>query len=169
MLFPPVTKTEEPFSSLTIESRSPVSRLSYGIIIIVYSYLDGVVDLDVGVGEADGPAVVGDDVWNLVLANLLLGDLAELEAGFLSVNSVGLETTLDVVKNAEVLAGLLNGNDVHEAEGEPVVLSFSVVNFDIGTLVLADLDALLAGESILESVLEKNRKGNTFAELVGAS
>jgi hypothetical protein len=102
---------------------------------------------------------VGDDVRDLVLANLLLGDFAELEASLLGVDSVGLETSLDVVKDAEVLAGLLNGDDVHEAEGEPVVFSFSVVNFDIGTLVLADLDALLAGEGVLESVLEKNRKG----------
>jgi hypothetical protein len=102
---------------------------------------------------------VGDDVGDLVLANLLLGDFAELETSLLSIDGVGLETTLDVVKDAEVLTSLLNGNDVHEAEGEPVVFSFSVVNFDIGALVLADLDALLAGEGVLESVLEKNRKG----------
>jgi len=38
--------------------------------------LDGVVDLDVGVGETDGPAVVGDDVGDLVLANALLAHLA---------------------------------------------------------------------------------------------
>ena len=169
MLFPPTQKTEEPFSSLTTESISPVSRLSYAIIIIDYSYLDGVVDLDVGVGETDGSAVVGDDVGDLVLADLLLGDLAELEPGLLGVDGVRLEAALNVIKHAEILAGLLNGDDVHESKGEPVVSSFSVVNFDIGTLVLADLQAFLAGEGVLKSVLEKNRKGKTFAELVGAS
>lgn len=133
------------------------------------TYLDGVVDLDVGVGEADGPAVVGDDVGDLVLANLLLHHAAELEGGLLGVDGVGLEAALDIVQDAEVLASLLDGHNVTEAEGEAVVSSFSVVNFDVGRLVLADLDALLAGERVLESVLEQDREGETLAELVGAS
>jgi len=130
--------------------------------------LDGIVKLDVGVGEADSPAVVGNDIGDLVLADLLLDNLAELELSLFVVNSVRLEAALDVIEDTEVLAGLPDGDDVHEAEGVPVILSFSVVNFDVGTLVLHDLDAFLVGESKLETVLKENRHGDALTELVGA-
>jgi len=108
------------------------------------------------VREADGSSVVSNDVGNLVLANALLGHLAQLELSFFVVNSVGLEAALDIVKDAEVLAGLPDGYDIHEAEGVSVISSFFVVNFDVGALVLHDLDAFLVGESELKTVLQKN-------------
>jgi len=118
--------------------------------------LHGVVDLDVGVRETNGSAVVGHDVGNLVLADALLGHLAQLELSLLVINSVGLEAALDIVEQAEVLAGLPDGYDVHEAEGVSVISSFFVVNFDVGALVLHDLDAFLVGEGELQTVLQKN-------------
>lgn len=77
--------------------------------------LHGVVDFDVGVREADGSSVVGNDVGDLVLANALLRHLAQLEAGFLVVNSVGLEAAFNIIEHAEVLAGFPDGYDIHEA------------------------------------------------------
>ena len=74
----------------------------------MYTYLEGVVDLDVGVGETDGSAVVGHNVGDLVLAEGLLGDLAEFEAGLVSVDSVWHESSLDVLEDSEVLVGLLD-------------------------------------------------------------
>lgn len=126
------------------------------------TYLDAVVDLDVGVGETDGSAVVCHNIWDLVLAKCLLGDLAELEAGLGGVDGVGLEATFDVVENAEVLASLGDGHDVHEAKGESVVSSDFLVNLDVGILVLADLDAVSVAESVLKSVLQKDGKGEAF-------
>lgn len=79
--------------------------------------LDRVVLLDIWMRETDGPAVVGHNVWNLVLAKDLSLDLAELESSLLSVNLVSLEATLNVVKNAEVFVSLLDGNDVLETSG----------------------------------------------------
>merc|ERR1711957_618470 len=90
--------------------------------------LDGVVLLDVGVGETDGAAVVGNNVWHLVLAEDLAEDLAELELGLLLVNSVGLEATLDVVKHAEVLTSLGDGENILETEGVLVVTLDLAVN-----------------------------------------
>lgn len=135
----------------------------------MYTYLEAVVDLDVGVGEADGSAVVGHNVGDLVLADGLLGDLAELEAGLGGVDGVGLEAALDVVENAEVLAGLGDGHDVHEAERESVVSSDLLVDLDVGVFVLADLDAVSVAESVLKSALQKDRERNALTELVGAS
>merc|ERR1711957_297234 len=61
--------------------------------------LDGVVDVDLGVGVTDGSTVVGDDVWDGVLANALLGDLAELELSLLLGDLDGGEASLNVVKD----------------------------------------------------------------------
>ena len=102
------------------------------------AYLDRVVLLDIWVRETDGSAVVGDNVWNLVLAKNLSLDLAEFEAGLFRVNAMRLEASLDVVKNAEVLVGLLDGNDVLEPKWVTWVSPNSVVNLDIGIFVPAD-------------------------------
>jgi len=59
------------------ENGSAVFILDNGINLVGLKVeLHGVVDFDVGVGETDGPAVVGDDVGDLVLANALLAHLA---------------------------------------------------------------------------------------------
>ena len=116
----------------------------------------------------DGSTVVGDDVRNLVLSKFLLGDLAELEACLLGIDAVGLETTLDVVEDTEVLAGFVDGNNILESKRESVVSSNSVVNLDIATLVPADFEGLLAGEGILQSVAEENCERNALTELMGS-
>jgi len=137
-------------------------------ILKLITYLDSVGLLDIGVGETDGSSIVSDDVRDLVLADLLFGHLAKLVASLLGVDSVGHEATLDVVENTEVLASLGDGNDVLESEGEARISSDSVVNLDIGILVSADLEALLAGECVLKSVFEKDGERNALSELVGA-
>ena len=71
---------------------------------------DGVVGLDARVWVADSPAVVGDDVGDALGTNSQFSDLEELVAGFLRGDAVDGETTLDIVKKAEVLAGLFNGD-----------------------------------------------------------
>jgi len=130
--------------------------------------LDGVVLLDVGVGETDGAAVVGNNVWHLVLAEHLADDLAELELGLLLVNSVGLEATLDVVKHAEVLTSLGNGENILETEGVSVVTLDLTVDLDVSITSLADLHGLLVGESVLQSAAEEHGHGDALTELVGA-
>ena len=116
----------------------------------------------------DGPAIVGHNIRNFVFGDNLLGHLAQLEACLFCVDAHGLEPTLDVVQNAEVFAGLLDGDDIHGAEGVPVVLANLVVNFDIARLVLADLNNLLAGEGIFKSVSEQHRHRDALSQLVGA-
>ena len=74
--------------------------------------LDGVVDLDEGVGVADGAAVVGDDEWNALGTNTGLLHLEKLVGSLLSGDAVDGETTLDVVEETEVLARLLDRNDI---------------------------------------------------------
>jgi len=132
--------------------------------------LDRVVDVDLGVGVTDGSSVMGDDVRNLVLTDSLLLDLAEFELGFLLRDLDGGEASLNVVKDSEVLSGFGDGDDVHESEGESVISTDLVVYSDVSViLILADLDALVSGKSILQSGSEENVKGETLSHLVGTS
>jgi len=71
---------------------------------------DGIVGLDEGIGVADGAAVVGDDVWDALGTDSDALDFAELVGSLLRSDAVDGETALDVVKNAEVLARLLDGD-----------------------------------------------------------
>jgi hypothetical protein len=81
---------------------------------------------------------------------------------------VSLIATLGVVEDSEELAGLLNANNVHNAEGETWVSSDFVVNLDQSFLILNDLHGLLAGECVVESVSEKDAQGDALAASVGA-
>jgi hypothetical protein len=132
--------------------------------------LDGVVDVDLGVGVTDGSTVVGHDVWDVVLTDALLLDLAEFELGLGGRDLDSLESSLNVVKDSEGFGGLGDGDDVHEAEGESVVSADFVVHSDVSVvLVSADLEALNAGESVLQSVSEEDREGDALSHLVGTS
>lgn len=130
--------------------------------------LDCVVLLDFWVGEANRPAIVGYNVWNLVFAHALSLNSAELESSLLGVDTDSLETSFDVVQNAEVLAGFGDLDNIHKAKWEAWVSSNFVVNFDISVSVAADFDRVLAGERVFESVLQKHGQGNALPELVGA-
>ena len=118
---------------------------------------------------SDGSAVVGDDVGDLVFAHGLPLDGGELEGGLLSVDLVSLVATLGVVEDSEVLTGLLNANNVHNAEGESGVSSDFVVNLDQSFLILNDLHGLLTAESVPQSVSEENSEGDALSSLVGTS
>ena len=74
--------------------------------------LDSVVGLDVGVGVANGSAVVGDDIGDALGTNGHFSDLEKLVARFLGCDAMNRETTLNVVKEAEVFARLFDGDDI---------------------------------------------------------
>ena len=73
---------------------------------------NSVVDLDQGVGVTDRAAVVGDDVGDTTVADGHLTDLEELVGSLLRGDAVDGEAALDVVEETEVLAGLLDRNDI---------------------------------------------------------
>lgn len=79
--------------------------------------LDGVVGLDDGVGVSDSSTVVGDEVGDTLLAELVGLDLQELVGSLFRGDSVDGESTLDVVQQSEVFTGSLDGDDV--CKGEP--------------------------------------------------
>lgn len=74
--------------------------------------LDGVVGLDERVRVSDGSSVVGDEVRDTLLAELVGLDLQELVRSLFRGDSVDGESTLDVVQQSEVFTGSLDGDDV---------------------------------------------------------
>lgn len=90
--------------------------------------------------------------WDAALAQLHPLDLAELVLGLLASDAVDGETALGVVDEAEVLASLLDGDNVHEASRVGRV----------GADLAVDLDEALHDDGLhlatVEGVLQTVRK-----------
>ena len=127
--------------------------------------LDSVVDADLGVRVADGAGVVGDEVGDVAAAHGGLLDLAELELGLLRGDAVDGKAALLVVEDAEVLAGLGDAHNVHEAGGEAGVGADLAVNLD--QTLDNNIGHLAAGKSVLETVADENVEGKTLTKGVG--
>jgi hypothetical protein len=76
--------------------------------------LDGVVDLDGWVRVTDSSRIVRDQEWDSAFAQLNSLDFAKLVFGLFGLDSVNGEAALGVVDQTEVLASLLDANDIHE-------------------------------------------------------
>lgn len=105
-----------------------------------------------------------DQEWDSTATKLDTLDLAQLVLGLLVLDSVDGESTLGIVDETEVLASLLNGDDVHEAGGEGGIGADLAVDLD-KSLHQDGLD-LAVVESILESVSDEDDQGHAVAELV---
>jgi hypothetical protein len=88
----------------------------FGDLVLDEVELDGVSDLDDGVGVTDGATVVGDDEGNTLSSELNLLDLEELVGSLLLRDTVDGEATLDVVKETEVLSRLLDRDDIYSRD-----------------------------------------------------
>ena len=117
-------------------------------------------------GEADSPSIVSHNVWDLVLAERFTDNLAEFELRLFFLDADRLEASLDVVEDAEVLAGLIDGDNVHETKGEAMVSPDAVVNLDVVALVSADLEGFKTVEGVLQSLAEKGSQGQALSQLV---
>ena len=71
-----------------------------------------------------------DQEWDSALAQLHSLDLSKLVFGLLGLDSVDGEAALGVVDETEVLASLLDRDDVHEASGVSHVGADLAVDLD---------------------------------------
>jgi hypothetical protein len=108
---------------------------------------------------------VRNQEWDSALAKLNSLDLAQLVLGLLGLDSVDGEATLGVVDQAEVLASLLDGDDVHEAGGEGHVGANLAVNLDQS--LHGDRLGLTVVERVLQTVAQEDDEGKAFSLLVG--
>ena len=105
-----------------------------------------------------------DQEWDSAASELDTLDLAELVLGLLGLDTVDGEAALGVVNEAEVLAGLLNGDDVHKASRVGHVGADLAVDLD--QALLEDGLGLAVVERILEAVADEDDQGHAVAELV---
>lgn len=105
--------------------------------------------------------------WDSALAELDAANLAQLVLGLLSLDTVDGEAALGVVDQAEVLAGLLDGDDVHEAGGVGQVGADLAINLD--EALHQDGPSLAVVERILEAVADEDDEGHAVAGLVRTS
>lgn len=102
--------------------------------------------------------------WDSTTAELNALDLAELVLGLLVLDAVDGEAALGVVDEAEVLAGLLDGDDVHEASRVGHVGADLAIDLD--EALHEDGAGLAVVERILEAVADEDDQGHAVAELV---
>jgi hypothetical protein len=106
-----------------------------------------------------------NQVWDAALSKLHTLDLAELVLSLLGGDAVDGEATLGVVDETEVLASLLDRDDIHES---------SRVG-GVGTDLAIDLDEALHDnglgfatvQGVLEAVTDEDDQRHAVSELVG--
>ena len=102
--------------------------------------------------------------WDAALAKLYSLNLAQLVLCLLGCDAVDGEAALGVVDEAEVLASLLNGDDIHQTGGEGGVGADLAVNLD--EALHEDGIDLASVERVLQAVAEKYDQRQRVAELV---
>ena len=102
--------------------------------------------------------------WDSTATELDTLDLAELILGFLSGYAMNGEAALGVIDEAEVLACLLNGDDVHEAGRVGDVSADLAIN--LYQTLIHDSLGLAVVECILETVTDEDDEGHAVAQLV---
>jgi hypothetical protein len=107
---------------------------------------------------------VRNQVGNGALAELHTLDLAELVLCLLVCYPVDGEAALGVVDKAEVLAGLLDRDDVHQSRGESGVSAD--LSIDLDEALHEDGIDLAGVESVLQTVAEEDDQRQRVAELV---
>ena len=95
-----------------------------------------------------------DQEWDSASANLYSPDLAQLVFCLCLFDSVHGKPALDVVDETEVLASLVDRDDVHEASWVGVVCSH--LSVDLDEALHHDQGNLSASERILEAISEED-------------
>jgi len=112
--------------------------------------LDSVVDFDDRIGVPDGPTVSGVQMGYHSLAGLFVSNFAKLVLGLGCGNPVDSESAFSVVDDSEVLASLLDLDNVHESSWVLMVGSDPTVNLNV--TVLKDVLYLLQSHGVPQTV-----------------
>jgi len=120
--------------------------------------------LDERIWVSDGTAVVGNQIGDSSWAGGNLNDTAELIFSLFGSDFVEDEATLDVVQDSEIVIGLFDGQDVHEAGWIFDVSADTTINFD--ETLHDDLGNLTSSKGILELIPEDKHHWKRFAEPV---
>jgi len=127
--------------------------------------LHGIVNLDLWIRELEGSSIMSDGIRNLIVTHKCLGDLAKLEGGLLLLDLVNGETSLGCPHESEVLVSLIDVDNIHKTGWEGHIGSNLTINLD--ELLHNNHLSLVIGQSVLQSVTEKNDEWQRSRGLVG--
>jgi len=127
---------------------------------------DGVVHLNERIRIADGAAIMGDQEWNALRAGLDSSNSAQLVRALFGRDLVQDESTLHVIEQSEEIAGLFNGDNIHESSRESVVGANTIIN--LNGLLHDNLSHFGAGQGVLESVAKDYGQRKRLTQLVRA-
>lgn len=105
-----------------------------------------------------------DQEWDAALAQLYAFDFAQLVGGLFLLDAVDGVAALGIIDEAEVLARLLEGDDVHEAGGVSGVGADLAVDLD--KALHEDGSRLAVVEGILQAVTDEDDEGKALSLLV---
>lgn len=108
-----------------------------------------------------------DQEWDSSSAKLYSLDLSELIFSLRSLNSVHGESTLGIVDQSEMLASLLNRDDVHKASW--VCRVCSDLSIDLDKSLHDNLGDFSAVQGILKSVSEEDNERKAVSLFVRTS
>jgi len=115
---------------------------------------DGIIGLNDGIGVANSAAIGGIQVGDILGSSLDLTNTAQFVLGLLVGDPVDGVTSLDIIDQTEVFAGLFNLDDIHETSWESGISTDFAVDLD-QSLFHNCLD-FLGGQSVLQSVSQEN-------------
>ena len=116
---------------------------------------------------AKSSGVIGHNVWDLVGTDFLSLDFAELKFGFFGLQGLEDELALGVVEDSEVLAGLLDGDDVHYSSWEGGVSSNFPIDFYAAFLIFHNHRDFSIIEGIFKTIPQNHCQGNRLSQFVG--
>jgi len=99
-------------------------------LVILQIKLDGIIGFDEGVGVSNCAAIVRDDVRHTPKSQGDAFDFEEFVFGFVFGDAVDYESTFGVVDDSEVFFRTFDGDDIHEASGEPGISSDFIIHLD---------------------------------------
>lgn len=105
-----------------------------------------------------------DQEWDAALAQLYALDLAQLVGSLLLLDTVDGVSALGVVDETEVLARLLEGDDIHETGGVGGVGADLAVDLD--EALHEDGPRLAVVQGILQAVADEDDEGKALSLLV---
>lgn len=83
-----------------------------------------------GIRVANSSCVMSHQIWNAFASNGNFDNFAQFELSFDFVDSMGCETSLNVVQQTESFVGLFDANNVHESGRITHLRANFSVNFD---------------------------------------
>jgi len=128
--------------------------------------LDSVIDLDGWVWVADSSSIMRNQVWDSSFANLHSLNLAGFVFCLSLFDAVDSEAAFGIVDKTEVLASLVDGDDIHVASRIGKVCSNLAIDLD--QALHQDGSRLAVIQGVLEAVSEEDNQRKAVSSFVRA-